>query len=223
MRYQINNLQLAHQMLDAIHDDLSLPWSAYPCLIWPRAPSAGGYATVSINGPDGRIKLLVHRLAYERHCGPIPLAHDICHHCDNPPCFRPIHLFAGTESENIQDSIQKGRFTRARGSAAGGAKLSEEQVLEILTLYRKGWSMARLGREFSVPWSTIRFVVIGKHWSHIQFDRAPYRGIMKLTAEQMEEIVRLYRETGLSQREVGRRFGVSHNRVRLVLESHIIR
>jgi hypothetical protein len=31
------------------------------------------------------------------------------HHCDNPPCVNPDHLFPGTDMDNYQDSIKKGR------------------------------------------------------------------------------------------------------------------
>ena len=33
-----------------------------------------------------------------------------CHTCDNPPCFNPDHLFPGTQSDNIKDSVRKGRW-----------------------------------------------------------------------------------------------------------------
>ena len=38
----------------------------------------------------------------------------ICHRCDNPKCFNPNHLFKGTASDNIRDSVSKNRFQHDR-------------------------------------------------------------------------------------------------------------
>lgn len=38
----------------------------------------------------------------------------ICHTCDNPPCFNPEHLFEGTASDNVRDSVKKLRQREAK-------------------------------------------------------------------------------------------------------------
>ena len=51
----------------------------------------------------------VHRLSWVTYNGPIPEGLHVLHSCDNPPCWRPSHLFLGTQKDNIQDCIAKGR------------------------------------------------------------------------------------------------------------------
>ena len=80
------------------------------CWTWSGARQApDSYGRIKV---EGRL-LLAHRVSYELHYGPIPDGMQICHTCDNPPCVRPNHLFAGTRSENMLDASRKGRLHRA--------------------------------------------------------------------------------------------------------------
>lgn len=53
-----------------------------------------------------------HRLVWEFVNGPIPAGMFACHHCDNPQCCNPAHLFVGTAADNAHDRDAKGRIAR---------------------------------------------------------------------------------------------------------------
>lgn len=72
------------------------------------------YPILVIN--NKRVK--VHRFSYEYFVGPIPDGMYVLHKCDNTICSNPDHLFLGTQKENVEDMIKKGRdklFKKTRG------------------------------------------------------------------------------------------------------------
>lgn len=107
-----------------------------------------------------------HRVSYEIHFGPIPDSMFVCHHCDNPECSNPRHLFLGTSGDNNRDCTKKGR--RARGERGGSAKLTAASVRRI----RQQWSaggvrLKDLAERFGVSVGAIEHVVTNRTWRHI--------------------------------------------------------
>lgn len=70
--------------------------------------TTSGTKTYTLVNDGGRMRS-AHRIMYQVTNGPIPDGMNVCHHCDNPPCWNPDHLFAGTDRDNQVDMVRKGR------------------------------------------------------------------------------------------------------------------
>lgn len=94
----------------------------------------------------------------------------VLHRCDNPPCCNPAHLFLGTHADNVRDKVNKGRQSRhsSPGEAAGLAKLTNEQVLEMRRLYAEEHiRQVDLAARFGVGQSAVSAILRRRTWSHI--------------------------------------------------------
>ena len=122
----------------------------YCCWEWTSARTRKGYGSLGDHGKDYR----AHRLAYAFHNGKILTSFEhVCHHCDNPPCCNPWHLFLGTHLHNMQDMAQKGR--QQKGELHAHAKLSTKQVVEIRALLAQGIGQRIIAEQFHVTRSNI--------------------------------------------------------------------
>ena len=128
------------------------------CLEWKGTHSQKGYGLIQIGGKNYR----VHRLVYQIFYGPIPHRKCVLHRCDNPPCFRPEHLWLGTPQENSSDMVQKSRS--AKGEHHSQSKLTSKEVSEIRRRYSEGVSQQTLANQFRVDQSNIHYIVSQKTW-----------------------------------------------------------
>lgn len=75
------------------------------CWLWNAGKQSDSYGTIQ----NGRQNLLAHRVSYEIHHGDIPDGLCVCHTCDVRTCVNPDHLFLGTDQDNTDDKMAKGR------------------------------------------------------------------------------------------------------------------
>lgn len=145
------------------------------CWIWTSALNESGYGMF---GKGGRA-IRAHRIMWEIHNGAIPNGLFVLHTCDVPCCVAIGHLFLGTNQDNVDDMMKKGRHRSpdwgknseilrekaCRGEAHKDAKFTEQEVLEIVAIYRRGGVTQRaLGKMYGVNHTTIGGMIRGTSW-----------------------------------------------------------
>lgn len=129
------------------------------CTLWTGSVW-GGYGVFKHKGAS----LKAHRVAYELAHGELPAGMVVCHRCDQPLCINPDHLFIGTQKENIQDMVHKGRGPNRHGARNGRAVLTEDDVRYIRQSTETQASMAV---RFGVTQAVISKAKLGQTWSSI--------------------------------------------------------
>lgn len=74
------------------------------CWLWEGSQTKG-YGNIKIDGQNEG----VHRVAFALLVAVVPEGMYVLHKCDNPVCVNPEHLFLGTQLDNVQDAMEKGR------------------------------------------------------------------------------------------------------------------
>jgi len=140
------------------------------CWEWTASISTNGYGRFWI----GRKLKQAHRIAWQIYNKEhIPLNFVICHSCDNKKCVNPHHLFIGTQADNMQDCITKGRFApiiKFNGEGHPRSKLKEKTVIKLredfknVPLGNRKMFIQKMAKTNGVAAATIRGIVYNQHW-----------------------------------------------------------
>lgn len=147
------------------------------CWNWKGAISAG-YGYFSHCGATTS----AHRYSYGLYIGAIPKGLSVLHRCNNTRCVNPKHLYAGTQKDNVRDSMVAGthyQFTHEDcikdtssivhiGENHPKAKLTNSDVICIKKMLRdrvKQWLIAWI---YQVKQTTIAQINTGRTWKSIK-------------------------------------------------------
>ena len=139
-----------------------------PCHVWTGCALADGRGVFGVAGGQELASRFAFYLAHGRWPEPCAL-----HHCDNPACVRPEHLFEGTQADNMLDMANKGRSTLGverpvySGTRNHNAKLDPDRVREIRRLRATGLSQQELADRFGVAQPVVSQLLRGKTWRHV--------------------------------------------------------
>jgi hypothetical protein len=123
-----------------------------------------GYYYVSL---PGGAKERLHRLLWEVYSGrPIPEGLQVRHLNDVRTDNREENLALGTHGDNMRDRRDNG--LDPIGSKNSQAKLTEPQVKAIRKRAKKGDKPAVLAGEYGVSLSTVRGIIRGDIWKHVE-------------------------------------------------------
>ncbi len=136
------------------------------CWPWTGARTKKGYGVL---WQSGRLVYAHRRVLSESLGRPLAPGENALHHCDNPPCCNPTHLYPGAQAQNARDAAARGRLTGRRhcsGETSPLAKLTWADVVAARTRHLSGEGVTPLAREFGVHRDTMRLAITGKTWAH---------------------------------------------------------
>ena len=164
---------MVHRKIELTEESIERFWkhvdkkSDNECWEWKACKSIKGYGIMGIKHKP----YLAHRISWVIHNGAVPVTDSlqelcVCHTCDNRSCVNPLHLFLGTDKDNMDDMCKKGRG--AVGEKNGKHKLTENQVIEIREKYVPHvYTLAMLAKEYGVAQVTIYLIVTYINWKCI--------------------------------------------------------
>lgn len=139
------------------------------CWIWTAYLDKDGYGQLWFKGVNEG----AHRFSWYLHYGKLP-TEMMLHHCDNPSCIRPDHLFEGDAKDNADDAKMKGRH--GFGEQHPLARLTEKDVRDLRNQFpRNGRRLnpeqvaqqKEIAGKFGITIGGLRRMLYGFSWRHV--------------------------------------------------------
>lgn len=140
-------------------DDWLWSRTSRDCWVWTGAVSKNGYGAVKFRGRQ----MGPHQAAFILTYG--EPENDVLHRCGIRLCINPLHLYDGTDLENVADRIAHGRQAVLAGEKNSQARLTATQVRAIRDDRRPGSIAAT---EYGITPSTYYRIKRREAWAHIQ-------------------------------------------------------
>lgn len=125
------------------------------CIPWVGTKTKRGYGLIQAAGIRSR-KTTAHRIAWVLANGDLAPGALVLHRCDNPSCVNVAHLFVGSQQENVDDMVSKGRHAWKDGQP--WQKLNDSDVFRIIEMRRSGFTQQDVAESFGVSRSLISMV-----------------------------------------------------------------
>ena len=133
------------------------------CWNWVACKDKDGYGVFNVN-PQRKYEK-AHRFVYELEIGKILDGKIICHHCDNPSCVNPSHLYLGTYKSNAKDRQKRNRGRNQNGTKNHMAVLNWEKVRKIRAMWQSGnYTQKAIADYFNVSRGCVTGIIYNVNW-----------------------------------------------------------
>jgi hypothetical protein len=134
------------------------------CWEWQAYRNEDGYGQFGYNG---RVEL-AHRVSLKIAGGVVGDAY-VLHHCDNPACVNPGHLYLGDQSDNMQDREERSDYEHPRGEEHPRSSLSDDDVAVIKwQLENTDMIQKEIAEDHGVSREAIGEISRGATWGHVE-------------------------------------------------------
>lgn len=134
--------------------DNSIPEPNTGCFLWLGAVSKSGYGQIKRHGRQSN----AHRVVFALACDEVLMPDEVVRHkCDVPLCINPAHLCKGSQLENRNDAVVRGRT--AKGMRNGNARLHDDDVPRIFAMRLEGKTQQEIADMLGVDRSTIGYIL----------------------------------------------------------------
>lgn len=194
------------------------------CIEWSGYILETGYGQIRYKGK----RMGAHRAAWIANYGEIPTNQFVLHKCDNRCCINPSHLFLGTQQDNMDDMIIKGRDVKVgrKGVKNSNSKLTDDDVLAMRQMFLKGIDREILRGRFGVSKTTVQSILSNKAWKHVELgDRTSSlcnEGYAKkLSYEDVAYIRKWHMFKKMTRLDIAQKFNITVSNVDLITANKI--
>ena len=132
----------------------------YGCAEWLGYCDQSGYPQLWHNKKRFIVTRLVMHLTHDFELSKKTSHQFVCHHCDNPSCINPEHLYIGDAKTNVVDAVKRKRY-RTR-------TLTDVKIIQIFALHAKGTTPKEIAKHFDIGIYTIHSVLRRHSWKHVK-------------------------------------------------------
>jgi len=168
-----------------------------------------GYGVMSVNSHPYR----THRMSYQIAYGDFDPELFVCHTCDNRACWRPEHLFLGTNQDNVDDKVNKNR--QVQGEDHG---LTTFVVQDIIDIRQSINPLSNIAEQYGVSVSTIENIITGRTWKSVPM--GPMIERKRNRPKVTDEMINDFLTSTETSKQIAAKYNISHETVRKYRRRH---